>query len=112
HEDPWQLTDLLSGMAARGFLQLGQEHSELPGSQQQQRMGRAATVWLQMTDTCNLRCSYCYISKNPKHMSLGTAKALVSKLAEECRIAGLAYLRLRCAGGEPTIKWDVLKPFL
>lgn len=111
-KDPWQLTDLLNTLAAHGIVNLGRENSGFASPQQKQGTKQAMSVWLQMTDACNLRCSYCYVSKHPKHISLETAKALVSKIGEECRIAGFNSLKLKCAGGEPTIRWDVLRPFL
>jgi uncharacterized protein len=106
---PWKLIDLLNLLGGRGILNLGREFSEHCEAQQRQLRKQGMTVWLQMTDACNLRCSYCYISKKPTHMNPETAQALMLKIAKECRQAGYDSLLFKFAGGEPTTRWRTVK---
>lgn len=58
--------------------------------------------WLQVTDTCNLACNYCYIP------SLNSKRKFESQvfdlLAEKlCAVQGLRSVNIKLAGGEPLI---------
>ncbi|NDU93011.1 MAG: SPASM domain-containing protein [Ferrovum sp.] len=106
---PWKFSNSLTALAASGILDLGKEYSKYLATKQRRTKRKEMVIWLQMTDACNLRCSYCYINKSPKHMCIGTAKALISKMAEECHRDGIEGIKIKCAGGEPTIRWGVLK---
>ncbi len=107
--NPWLLADLLNTLAAHGILNLGNRLREFTAFDPRSSKKQTMRLWLQMTDACNLRCRYCYINKNPKHMSIETAKTVVSRVAQECYRAGFDSLEIKCAGGEPTIRWDVIK---
>jgi uncharacterized protein len=110
--NPWKLIDTLASLAACRILDLGKEYSNSLTKKQLKQKKREMVVWLQMTDACNLRCSYCYVNKNPKHMYIGTAKVLISKIAEECRREGIERLKIKYAGGEPTLRWKVVKELI
>jgi len=111
-EDPWKLVDVLTSLATNGVLDVGEEFSEYLAAQRARRDKRRMSVWLQMTDTCNLRCNYCYISQKHRHMSIETGKALMSKLAKECHQEGYDSLRFKFAGGEPTVRWETVKELI
>src|SRR5438445_5551374 len=38
------------------------------------------TAWLHVTNACNLRCQYCYVSKTNEHMSSHTAYNAVNAI--------------------------------
>lgn len=109
---PWKLVDLLTALATYGVLDLGKEFSEYLVTQRGQQKKREMAVWLQMTDACNLRCSYCYISQKSTHMSVETGKTLIAKIATECHQAGYDSLLFKFAGGEPTIRWTTIKELI
>lgn len=66
---------------------------------------RGMSVWLQMTDACNLRCGYCCINKKNTHMSINLAMALITKVVNDCSGVGLQTVMFKFAGGEPTLRW-------
>ncbi len=67
------------------------------------------TAWLHLTDACNLACPYCYVRKRPRAMSWETARRAVHDLAAYARRYGFQGLKLKYAGGEPTLTWDLLQ---
>lgn len=61
------------------------------------------TAWIQVTDSCNLNCSYCYIKKSNKTISLGLGLKSVDKLLSLAKIHGYRKIKIKYAGGEPAI---------
>lgn len=57
-------------------------------------------VWLHMTNQCNLRCSYCYVSKASDKMSDETAKKSVEQIIKSAEKHGLAKITFKFSGGE------------
>ncbi len=111
-KDPWKLADLLTSLATCSILDLGDAFSRHLAAQQAQHKKRQMSVWLQMTDACNLRCSYCYISQRPGHMSIEIGKTLMSKIAKECHQDRYDSLLFKFAGGEPTIRWETIRELI
>lgn len=61
-------------------------------------------VWLHLTDTCNLQCDYCFVSKkNPVVISADTLRRIAQLLAETARTNELQKVTVKFAGGEPTL---------
>ena len=58
------------------------------------------TAWLQVTNRCNLRCRYCFITKTPEDMSQVTAEKVVDALFRSIQAYGLSHLVIKFAGGE------------
>ena len=58
---------------------------------------------LHLTDHCNLRCSYCYVSQADAAMSLKTARAAVDLAAKNAKRAGLIFF-----GGEPLLYRELI----
>lgn len=73
----------------------------------------AMEVTFQVTENCNLACSYCYqINKSPKRMSFDIAKRGVDLMLEDTdyinsrnRVAGI----LDFIGGEPLLEIDLMR---
>lgn len=64
--------------------------------------------WLQVTDQCNLSCSYCYIP------SLNSKKDLRDDIFELlsiklCKVSGLKDVYIKLAGGEPLLAFQQWK---
>lgn len=73
------------------------------------------TVTFQVTDACNLACSYCYqINKHTNRMSFETAKKFIDLLFEEYKKEG-SYLYgsegivVEFIGGEPLLEIDLIE---
>lgn len=61
-------------------------------------------AWLHVTNACNLRCSYCYITKTRDVMGSETARAAVDSLIDAALHHGFSSLQIKYAGGEPTLQ--------
>ena len=66
------------------------------------------TLFLGVTEDCNMRCRYCFVQHTPARMTLTTAtKALYFLLAQRdhksSRNPNITFF-----GGEPTLEWDSL----
>ncbi len=81
------------------------------------QIGRALTVWLHVSNACNLSCGYCYIPGLRKAATSGIAQHLmtpslahraVEELLELCRENGFRRLQIKFAGGEPTLNEPVV----
>lgn len=77
------------------------------------------TVTWQVTDDCNLKCSYCYqINKGKRVMSLETAKKFVDMLLacdESCDYINPTispFIVLEFIGGEPMLEVDLIDEIL
>lgn len=75
-------------------------------------------ICLNLTDSCNLACRYCFVEQHPHYMSLQTAKDSIDflmfnlKKKQELRInkekASITFF-----GGEPMLLWDeVIVPLI
>jgi len=71
---------------------------------------RTLTAWLQVTDACNLDCPYCYVAHRPRHMDPEVAEQVIRRLVALAGEAGYQGLVLKYAGGEPTLRWSVVRP--
>ncbi len=60
---------------------------------------------LLLTEDCNLRCDYCFVSKHPNKSTPEMGYKAVDFLAQQ---TGERVKRLNFFGGEPTVEWDTL----
>lgn len=63
------------------------------------------SAFLNVTDSCNLACKYCFVNKQPHHMTLQTAKDAVDFLANNAQQQNIVP-SINFFGGEPTLMWD------
>lgn len=61
------------------------------------------SAWLHVSNACNLRCSYCYVSKTTEHMSEETAFRAVDAVFRSALRRKARALVLRYAGGEASL---------
>jgi uncharacterized protein len=61
------------------------------------------TVWLHVTNACNLRCQYCYVNKTNEHMSANTAYKAVDAVFRSALKQDFQRVRLKYAGGEASL---------
>lgn len=64
-----------------------------------------SSVMLVVTHACNLRCRYCFVAKQPEHMSYKVAKDTADWLAKNAAASGLPP-SINFFGGEPMLMWD------
>ncbi len=69
----------------------------------------ALTIWLALTFNCNLSCHYCYVSSTPLNMTEEEGKRAVDWAIAKLKEQGLKALKIKYAGGEPLLYFDLLK---
>lgn len=67
------------------------------------------TVWLHVTSACNLRCAYCYAPRQGRTMDPATGLAALKMAFRAAARRGFRALKLKYAGGEPTLKWPLVR---
>lgn len=97
------------------------QYAELRQSPAQPFKVRTLNVWLHLVNACNLACFYCYIPNlvkgaSPHEVNLQSFKAeniapTIDAFMEYARNNGFARLHIKFAGGEPTIRPDLIKLF-
>ena len=63
------------------------------------------SAFLTLTESCPLKCEYCFVKQNPQHMTLDIAKRsavfLIENALRQKDIPSINFF-----GGEPMVKWD------
>jgi uncharacterized protein len=72
------------------------------------RRSRELTVWMHVTNACNLACPYCYVHKSREAMDEATATETVDALVKSAVGHGFTAIRLKYAGGEASLNASVL----
>lgn len=65
--------------------------------------------WLLVTNSCNFRCRYCFVSKGISNMSFDICKDAIDKLIMCTKNKGYDNLLISFAGGEPLLNFDLIK---
>ncbi len=63
------------------------------------------SAWLHITDRCNLRCRYCYLSHKSADMSIETGRAAIEATFRSARTHGYQQVKFKYAGGEPLLRF-------
>lgn len=61
------------------------------------------STWLHVTNECNLRCDYCYVSKTAESMTPETGFAAVDAIVRSATQGNFKRIKLKFAGGEATL---------
>ena len=61
---------------------------------------KITSAFLNLTNSCNLTCRYCFVEQKPEFMTLQTAKDAADFLA------GNGQASINFFGGEPMLMWD------
>ena len=67
------------------------------------------TAWLHLTHACNLRCSYCFVQHNAQRMSEAVGRRAVDAAFRAAAEGDYKSVKLKYAGGEPTLVFDLVK---
>jgi len=66
------------------------------------------SAWLHVTETCNLRCPYCYVPNRPRAASPEMGQRATDRLVDMAVRHKYASLQVKYAGGEPTLNLPVV----
>ncbi|MCW5866021.1 MAG: radical SAM protein [Candidatus Eremiobacteraeota bacterium] len=69
------------------------------------------TFMVYVTEECNLRCTYCFVKKQPRHMTFETAKKVVDYCLQP-EVSGQECIGLNFFGGEPLLRSELLLDLL
>ncbi len=93
----------ISSLEERGFLRATPATLPYPAPPAQ-RSARDFSIWLHITNMCNLKCSYCFVGeKTNEGMSLETMKEVAANIRSTVDRHGSQEVAVKFAGGEPTI---------
>lgn len=72
---------------------------------------RSVSIWLHVTNSCNLNCPYCYIADKGRgqNMPVSVMQSFLDKLEATVEKHGLKRIAIRLAGGEPTLNSRVVR---
>jgi uncharacterized protein len=70
--------------------------------------GSPLEAWLYLTRACNLVCAHCFVNKDVRRMSMETGLLAVDRLFELAEKHGHPEVKIKYAGGEPTMNWDLI----
>ncbi len=65
------------------------------------------TIWLHLTDRCNLGCDYCYLPHKPVDMSPEIGRTAIEAAFRSARIHGFRAIKIKYAGGEPLLRFPL-----
>lgn len=68
---------------------------------------RTLTVWLHITNDCNLRCPYCYVDKTPDKMQVEQGRRAVDAVFRSALAGNFRRVKLKYAGGEASLNFSV-----
>jgi uncharacterized protein len=66
------------------------------------------TAWLHVTNACNLRCPYCYVSKSSEGMTEHTGHTAVEAVIRSAVTHGFHAVKLKYAGGEASLNHHLM----
>jgi uncharacterized protein len=58
------------------------------------------TAWIQITDICNLNCSYCFVPKSKNKMNILKGKTIIDSILESAKCNNVSRVHLKYSGGE------------
>lgn len=71
-----------------------------------QGAGCTTLIRIVLTEQCNLRCSYCFVDHQAKHMDVKMLFSVLDKLFEN---ALGKHIEIQFFGGEPLLRFDLIK---
>jgi uncharacterized protein len=66
------------------------------------------SVWLHVTNQCNLRCDYCYLRKTNDALDLDTGQRAIDAVFRSATRHRLGWVKLKYAGGEASLNAKTL----
>jgi uncharacterized protein len=100
---PYELTAFVTRLVTLGLLQPVGYQSRPIRSQP-----KMLTTWLHVTNACNLRCAYCYLTKTDEAMNEVTGHAAVEAVFRSASQHGFYAVKLKYAGGEALLNFRLV----
>lgn len=69
---------------------------------------RSLALWIHVTDSCNLKCDYCYVHKGKRHLTENVCQCIAAALKLDVAKASIKEVELKFAGGEPLIDTKII----
>lgn len=73
------------------------------------RQNDELTVWLHITNQCNLRCEYCFVDKTIHKMNWDIAEKSIDAIHRSALYSEFKSVKIKYAGGEPTLNFRILR---
>lgn len=70
---------------------------------------KGLSVWLHVTNQCNLRCKYCYLKKDNTKMSERTATKVIDSVFRTAKAHNIKRLKIKLSGGEALLNLKTVK---
>lgn len=68
------------------------------------------TAWIHASNTCNLACTYCYVDKTENdHLDIAVGIEIIRSVFDSAIHHGYQKVKLKYAGGESTLNFEVVK---
>ncbi|MCV6637078.1 radical SAM protein [Candidatus Albibeggiatoa sp. nov. NOAA] len=67
------------------------------------------TVWLHVTNVCNLDCSYCYVNKTTEQMDEIIGKNAINQIIQTAQQKSFKTIKIKFAGGEPLLNFKLIQ---
>jgi len=97
-----ELRVLTAAFFSRGFLVTGPEPGRHAATAPEMA-SRSLAVWLELTDSCNLSCGYCFVRKGGLAMTDEILQRATGAIVSTAVTRGVKEVEVRLAGGEPTL---------
>ena len=97
-QDGLEFDDVCQRLAALGMI-----HPAGEVQRPQFAPGKVLTAWLHVTNACNLRCPYCYISKSNEGMTESVWRSSIAAVMRSAQSNGFEAVKLKYAGGEASL---------
>ncbi|MCJ7740641.1 radical SAM protein [Candidatus Microgenomates bacterium] len=69
---------------------------------------KTISVWLHITNQCNLRCTYCYVRKTVEKMSPAVGKKAIDKVYRTAQKHAIEKVTLKFSGGEALLELPMI----
>lgn len=69
-------------------------------------------VWLHITNQCNLRCTYCYVSKTSHNMDEKLGKSTLQKIITDAKKHNYKKITIKFSGGECLLQFPLVLNFV
>ena len=73
---------------------------------------KTLSIWLHVTDQCNMACTYCHVVKKDQHMHDAMLNDFADMLIRTSKNKGLREITLRLAGGEPVLRFTSIHDWI
>jgi len=70
---------------------------------------KTVSLWLHITNQCNLRCKYCYLHKSNENMSYEIAKKSIDFIFDKAKDNQSNSVDIKISGGEPLTRFDFVE---